>query len=225
MAQDSLSPLWLRLFWWGVALPLFGLVSLGLLVAAFPALPIWDAAFLLRLHHYATPAMNRGVAIATDLGTSWGVLPASAGLVALALWRRRWPAASYLALVMLGSAGLNLIAKRLWRRVRPALWEGIPPHPDFSFPSGHATYSMAFVLALILLNWHSPKRPWLLVLGSLFALCIGFSRVYLGVHYPSDILGGWLLATAAAMGLHQVVFYLWPRWWPQLAAGLGRDPG
>jgi undecaprenyl-diphosphatase len=118
--------------------------------------------------------------------------------------------ASYLALVMAGSAGLNLTAKLLWHRVRPALWEDIPPHSDFSFPSGHATYSLTFVLALILINWGSPKRPWLLALGGLFALAIGVSRVYLGVHFPSDIFGGWLLAIAWAVGLYQLMF----RWVP-----------
>lgn len=201
MSQATLKPLWL-----GVALPLTGLIALGLLVATYPTLPAWDAAFLLRLHRYATPAMNRAVAIATDLGTFWGVLPASLGLMAVSLWHRRWQSASYLAFVMAGSAGLNQIAKLLWHRVRPALWDGVPPHSDFSFPSGHATYSMAFVLALILLNWDSPKRPWLFGSGGLFVLCIGASRVYLGVHFPSDIVGGWLLAIAWAIGLRQLLF-------------------
>ncbi|WP_052049555.1 phosphatase PAP2 family protein [Leptolyngbya sp. KIOST-1] len=189
---------------------LIALIALGLLVAAYPALPAWDAAFLLRLHRYASPALNRGVAIATDLGTYWGVMPASGGLIALALVRRRWPVAAYLTLVTGGSAVLNLNAKLLWHRVRPALWEGIPPHADFSFPSGHATYSMTFVLALVLINWDSPRRPWLIGLGGLFALAIGASRVYLGVHFPSDVVGGWLLAIAWAVGLHQAMF----RWWP-----------
>ncbi|MBE9159557.1 phosphatase PAP2 family protein [Nodosilinea sp. LEGE 06152] len=209
MSYSTLTPL--KPLWLGVALPLAGLVTLGLLVAAHPTLPAWDAAFLLRLHRYASPALNQAVAIATDLGTFWGVLPASLGLMALGLWHRRWQPASYLAFVMAGSAVLNPIAKQLWHRVRPALWDGIPPHTDFSFPSGHATYSMAFVMALVLLNWENPKRPWLLGLGGLFVFCIGASRVYLGAHYPSDILGGWLLAIAWAIGLHQLMFH-WGPW-------------
>jgi membrane-associated phospholipid phosphatase len=189
---------------------LVALIALGLLVATQPTLPAWDAAFLLRLHRYATPAFNRSVVVLTDLGTHWGVLPASLVLTALALWYRRWPVAIYLTVVMAGSVGLNLTLKLLWHRVRPALWEGIPPHADFSFPSGHATYSMTFVLALVLINWDSPRRPWLIGLGGLFVLAIGVSRVYLGVHFPSDILGGWLLAIAWAVGLDQAMF----RWLP-----------
>ncbi len=213
MEQSAPNPQPVSPLWWGVWLPLVALVALvalGLLVAAYPDLPAWDEAFLLRLHRYATPAFNRSVVVLTDLGTHWGVLPASVVLTALALWYRRWPVAIYLTAVMAGSAGLNLIFKLLWHRVRPALWEGIPPHADFSFPSGHATYSMTFVLALVLIKWESPIRPWLIGLGGLFALAIGVSRVYLGVHFPSDILGGWLLAIAWAVGLHQAMF----RWLP-----------
>jgi membrane-associated phospholipid phosphatase len=215
MEQSAPQPQPVRSLWWGVGLPLVALatlVALGLLVAAYPALPSWDTAFLLRLHQYASPAFNRSVVVLTNLGTYWGVLPASVGLTALALWHRRWPVAIYLTMAMAGSAGLNLTAKLLWHRVRPALWEGIPPHADFSFPSGHATYSMTFVLALVLINWDSPRRPWLLGLGGLFAMAIGASRVYLGVHFPSDILGGWLLAIAWAVGLHQAMFRWWPLW-------------
>ncbi|HEY9818021.1 MAG TPA: phosphatase PAP2 family protein [Candidatus Obscuribacterales bacterium] len=198
---------------WGLVLSLTALVSfiaLGLVVAAYPTLPTWDAAFLMRLHRYATPELNRGVAIATNLGTYWGVMPASGVLIALALVRQRWLVAAYLTLVTGGSAILNLTTKLLWHRVRPDLWEGILPNADFSFPSGHATYSMTFVLALVLINWDSPRRPWLIGLGGLFVLAIGVSRVYLGVHFPSDILGGWLLAIAWTFGLHQAMF----RWLP-----------
>jgi undecaprenyl-diphosphatase len=195
---------------WGAALPLAALVVLGLVVAVYPALPAWDAAFLLRLHRYATPTLNRWIAILTDLGTVWGVLPATLGLVAVAFWQRRWHQGTYLGLTMLGCIILNPLAKLLWHRVRPTLWEGVPPYAGFSFPSGHATYSMAFVLALVLLTLDSPQRPWIVAFGSLFVGFIGFSRVYLGVHFPSDILGGWLLATAWAVGLYQVMVQFWP---------------
>lgn len=201
MKQPFLQPMG-----WGVVLPLVALITLGVIVAAYPTLPAWDAAFLLRLHRYATPQLNRAIALVTDLGTVWGVLPATVGLAAIALWQQRWRAGLYLLLTMLGTIVLNPLAKRLWQRVRPALWEGVPVQGDYSFPSGHATYSLAFVLMLVLLTWEHPKRIWIAGSGAVFVVLIGFSRVYLGMHYPSDILGGWLLATAWAVGLHQVMF-------------------
>ncbi|HIK46302.1 MAG TPA: phosphatase PAP2 family protein [Leptolyngbyaceae cyanobacterium M65_K2018_010] len=138
----------------------------------------------------------------TDLGTVWGVLPATLGLVALAFYRRAWWMGSYLILTMVGTMVLTPLAKLLWHRVRPTLWQGVPLPKDFSFPSSHATYSLALVLALMLLTWGSPKFPWILGLGTWFVLFIGWSRLYLGIHYPSDILGGWLLATAWTLGLY-----------------------
>ncbi|NMF86052.1 phosphatase PAP2 family protein [Nodosilinea sp. P-1105] len=205
MEQKSLN-----LIWWGVAFPLAALMTLGFVVATDRTLPAWDTAFLLRLHRYATPQLNQFMAIATDMGTFWGVLPVSVGMIGLGLWQGQRRAAAFLGLVMGGSACLNMVAKLLWHRVRPSLWEGIPLHSDFSFPSGHATYSMALVLALILIYWHTPRRPWLVLFGGLFVLFVGFSRVYLGVHFPSDIVGGWLLATAWTVGMYQLLFDLPP---------------
>jgi membrane-associated phospholipid phosphatase len=185
---------------------LAALIGLGLVIAAHPTVPAWDTAILLRLHRYATPGLNQSVAVLTDLGTVWGVLPATLGLVAWAFLRRHWRAGWYLLLAMAGAFGFNLLAKLLWQRVRPALWDGVPYQSGYSYPSGHATYSLAFVLAVTLLCWDSPKRLWIAGIGAVFAIAIGLSRVYLGVHYPSDIIGGWLLATAWVVGLYRLMF-------------------
>lgn len=193
---------------WGLVLPgvaLLLLIILGWVVATYPTLPAWDEAVLLRLHRYASPGLNRAVGVLTDLGTVWGVLPATLILAAAAFGRRRGHEGRFLLTAVAGSAGINLVAKRLWQRVRPSLWEGVPFQPDYSFPSGHATYSFTFVLALILLTWDTPQRPWVVALGSLFVGLVGFSRVYLGVHFPSDIVGGWLLAIAWTLALHRVM--------------------
>lgn len=194
---------------WGLVLPglaLILLVMLGWVVATYPTLPAWDESFLLRLHRYATPGLNQAVVWLTDFGTFWGVLPATLILSASAFGQQRWREGRFLLLAMAGSAGLNFLAKLLWRRVRPNLWEGVPFQPDYSFPSGHATYSLTFVLAIILLTWDSPQRLWIATLGGLFTVLVGFSRVYLGVHFPSDIMGGWLLAVAWTVALHRGMF-------------------
>jgi membrane-associated phospholipid phosphatase len=65
-----------------------------------------------------------------------------------------------------------------------------------SFPSGHATSSMAVTAAAIVLAWPTPRRRAALLAGAAFVVLVGLSRIAVGVHYPSDILGGWCLAIA-----------------------------
>jgi undecaprenyl-diphosphatase len=66
-----------------------------------------------------------------------------------------------------------------------------------SFPSGHATASMALAASLGVIAWEKGRRGFIIVAGAFFVLVVGISRVYLGVHYPADVLGGWCVATAA----------------------------
>lgn len=92
----------------------------------------------------------------------------------------------------------NLLLKNLFARVRPFdAVEGLIaliPHPsDYSFPSGHTTAS--FACALVLLRT-LPKRYGVAAL--ILAVMIAFSRLYVGVHYPSDILGGFAVALAGS---------------------------
>ena len=74
-----------------------------------------------------------------------------------------------------------------------------------SFPSGHATSSMAFTAAVVVLAWPT-RRRWVAVwAGAAFVALVGVSRVAIGVHYPSDILGGWCLAVASVALVRLVV--------------------
>ena len=93
----------------------------------------------------------------------------------------------------------NLIFKMIIRRIRPEHFM-IIEELGFSFPSGHAMMSLAFFCLLSHFIWKTIKnKPLKITLISVFmvlASMIGFSRIYLGVHYLSDVLAGWLLTTA-----------------------------
>jgi membrane-associated phospholipid phosphatase len=105
---------------------------------------------------------------------------------------------------VLGSLALNLAAKAYFARTRPDLWLSLAPETTYSFPSGHAMGSATLAVALALLAWHTPWRWPVAAAGALFVVLVGLSRVYLGVHYPSDILAGWMAATAWVVAMYQL---------------------
>jgi membrane-associated phospholipid phosphatase len=111
--------------------------------------------------------------------------------------------------VMLGLAtyGIQEGLKLVFARPRPHLWSWFVVAPGHSFPSGHAVGSAAFLAfgaALLVRRRPSWRWPVRASAGAL-ALAIGFGRLYLGVHWPSDVVGGWLLGACLAVAAAQWV--------------------
>ncbi len=168
----------------------------------------WDVPLLLAVHSTANPQLDVVVTMLTKLGVFWGVFPI-ATVTALVLFnRRRWRSLTYLIVTLLGSIIINRTAKVLLHRVRPHLWESPAPEFDYGFPSGHAMSSMTFVAVLVILTWGSRWRWLVLIVGTIFVLVIGWTRLYLGVHYPSDILAGWMVSVGWAVGV-SLIIRLW----------------
>ena len=82
----------------------------------------------------------------------------------------------------------------------------IAPETTYSFPSGHAMGSMTLASVAVMLAWHTRWRVPVSLAGMAFVLLVGMSRVYLGVHYPSDILAGWCAAGAWSVACYLLVF-------------------
>lgn len=102
----------------------------------------------------------------------------------------------------LAAAGVLVAAWLLYEVLAPSV---LVSH-KFSFPSGHATSSMAFAAALVVVAWPSRRLRWPVVAaGALFVTGVGVSRVAFAVHYPSDVLGGWTLAIAAVCAVRLVL--------------------
>jgi undecaprenyl-diphosphatase len=162
---------------------------------------------LLRLaHDLASGGGDRVFAFLSAVGYLWGVVPADIALVGW-LGLKRWMREGLFAGVSIGgSALLNLGAKQLFARDRPSLWESIAPENSYSFPSGHAMGSMTLACVLVLLAWHTRWRWWVVMPAATFVAGVGLSRIYLGVHYPSDILAGWAAASAWTVACYAVAF-------------------
>jgi undecaprenyl-diphosphatase len=137
-----------------------------------------------------------------------GDVPATVALsvlvfAALRIWLR---GESVFFLVSLGGASAIMLAtKYLLARPRPELFpEGAELYPTStpSFPSGHATGSAAFYLTLYLIARHAiPRWSWLVgLVGGVMTLAITVSRLYLQVHYPSDVMAGLALGTGWVLG-------------------------
>jgi len=166
---------------------------------------VWDESILLAIRSTARPELDFIATNLTKLGVYWGVFPVSIALMIFLLIKRQWHKLTYLVITLGGSVIINRTVKVLLHRVRPHLWESPAPEFDYGFPSGHAMSSMTFVVALVILTWGS-RWCWLvMIFGSFFILAIGWTRLYLGVHYPSDILAGWAASIAWATGVSLLI--------------------
>jgi len=118
-------------------------------------------------------------------------------VIVVALARRNVRVAMFLVISVELSGLITEAAKAAANRPRPA--EAVVYAWSTSFPSGHAVGVMVAVLAfltLLLPTVRRPMRAWLIVIGAIVVLAIGFGRVALGVHHPSDVLAGWALGYA-----------------------------
>ena len=167
---------------------------LAFAVAHTSSLP-WDLQILDYWHRHATPELDKLAIFLTVVGNT-GPMVGLGLLVALALLARRRRAAWVWCASVGGSMLLTQLIKRVVARPRPELWTSIRPEHTFSFPSGHAMDTAAIATALVFLVWSWRTRGWVRWLAPLFALAVGWARVYLGVHNPSDVLAGWAAAVA-----------------------------
>lgn len=173
----------------------------------------FDDPLLWRAHALAGPALDRFFIFVSAIGYQWGVVPVDIALTIGLLVARRWREATFAGVSLAGSALLNMATKQFFQRNRPTLWESIAPEHTFSFPSGHAMGSATLAMVVLLLCWHTRARWPVAALAALFALTVGASRIYLGVHYPSDILGGWTAGIAWVSGVYLVLYRIRERPW------------
>ena len=163
------------------------------------------------LHEHATRPLTEFFEAVTTLGNGI-VLGGVAAIAAYLLARRRYYAEAVLmVLAYVGAQVLSFSLKLAFRRDRPFFTDPLATLSTYSFPSGHATVSIAVygALCLVLLRrLTGPARVVCLAAAVLLVSLIGFSRLYLGVHFLSDVLAGysaglaWLALCVVVLDLH-----------------------
>ena len=165
----------------------------------------WERALMIRTHVRLPEPLDTLMLVLPWLGTNITLLPL---VIAVSVWlvvrRERPDLAAHLVTVQLGSFTLNALLKDIFDRPRPELFEQRGQHAWAAFPSGHAIASISVLLTVAILlrrerGWRWPMRAAV----ALLVISL-YSRLYLGVHWPTDIVGGvlvgllWLAATYTA---------------------------
>lgn len=191
-----------------VGAALFGFFKLASEVAEGDTMA-FDRAIMLALRS-ADPAIPAGPQWLTQAMTDLTAFGGVAGLIVVVaaaagflLVSRRWRTALFaLAATGTGAAAGSLL-KLVYDRPRPALVPHLVEVASASFPSGHATDAAIVYLTLGALLARTVAAPalrvYILSAAALLVLLVGVSRVYLGVHWPSDVLGGWTIGAAWAL--------------------------
>lgn len=166
------------------------------------------------IHSAANPMLTRAMRGITELGAPTFLLLLGAILV----WRfyavRRPRAAVLFALATVGAEVIDQLLKYSFRRPRPEVFFGLRQPSSYSFPSGHSLESCCFygaLAAILSVGVQSlARRAGIWMAAGVITLGIGISRVYLGVHYPTDVLGGYTVAIVWA-SLLRAGYRIWLR--------------
>lgn len=193
------------------SLVLLGSIAEGVRDHEVFVLDTWATPFL---HALASPGLNAFMNAVTDIGSSPVIVPIFVAVVVVLLWTRRYGAASFLAVASGGALVLNVTMKLFFQRPRPQLaWARVLP--DYSFPSGHTMNAVVFYVALSLILWSVFGRRVGLIafaVAVVLALGVGVTRIYLGYHYLTDVVGA-LLAGTAWLLVVGAAFRARPKWW------------
>ena len=160
-----------------------------------------------QLDALVNPATTRFIQFITFFGNHMFLIPANLLLVVYFLFikKHRWYSIK-VPVVAIGGVSLMFLLKQIFNRPRPLI-PLLEPVRGLSFPSGHAMMSMSFYGLLIFLTWENVKNKawrWTITIALfLFILLIGFSRIYLRLHYFSDVIAGF------AVGIIWLTLSIW----------------
>lgn len=163
----------------------------------------WDEAILLNIRKLHHPILDGVFLTTTLLGEPAILLSLCWSLSSFGGFTSHAQGARFVTNATLTAIGLNLFLKYIFARPRPLLWERIIPVDPYSFPSGHAMVSMVTygAIAYVLACEFPQQRQQILLVAAILIAAIGFSRLYLGVHWLTDITAGYAAGLMVLAGL------------------------
>jgi membrane-associated phospholipid phosphatase len=181
-----------------------------------------DASVLESFTGVARPPLTPRILGLAALADPWPFAIVAAGLIAIALLRRRWLMAAVVPAILLSANVVTHLLKPGLADERIVDIRGVDSVYPGSWPSGHSTASMSLALCLVLVV--GPRlRPLAALVGAGYAIAVGYALVVLGFHLPSDVLGGYLVAATftllGASGLAAAEAR-----WPAVAPRTSRPP-
>jgi len=142
---------------------------------------------------YITPGRTKVMNIITFLGKHTLLIPLNFLLIIFFIYKKKKWFAIRIASLALSSVVISFTLKAYFRRDRPLL-PTLGDAAGYSFPSGHALIGVVFYGLFVYMIWHEVKQKWLrtslIILLIMLIILISFSRIYLRVHYPSDVIAG-----------------------------------
>lgn len=172
---------------------------------------LFDDSFIWLIRYFANPVLDRIMIIITDIGFGTSYIVIVAATLLLLAYLKRWWELGALTICLAGGAVLSFLLKTLFHRTRPDLFR-VVQETGYSFPSGHALATMcfygmvAYLIMRIIDSWRG--RLTVMTLAVILSVLIGISRIYLGVHYPTDVVAGY---AAGSMWLAFCISLL--MWW------------
>ena len=178
----------------------------------------FDRTILYWMYHHRAQGFTAAAGVLAHMGSP----PVIAGLALVSaivgiFWHKVRGAAWTLPIAIIGAGLIIQGVKLMIKRPRPSFFTPLLHESGFSFPSGHSLIAMVvygllgyFVLHLFRNFW---ARLAVRILTVLVVVAIGVSRVYVGVHYPTDVLAGWVAGIPwliACLGLHEILARRWP---------------
>lgn len=171
----------------------------------------FDTSALQAINSQSTTPLDGAMIVIAHAGDIATILVLSLIACGLLYKKRNITAVATVMAAVGGAIALNATLKVIFQRDRPELWDLLVFESTFSFPSGHALITSAFIVTIICITWRTKLRFVALTLGILYVFFVGFSRLYLGVHYPTDVLAGWCVGIAWALVVYVAVRFVYAR--------------